>query len=101
MLYQGPERRVHTIFVTKNREYHTRDGFCVAVRDIKSTAWMTCHDALGMELDLDCSGPIFQGNPLVFRSDLRAVQTSPVMDIMRPAKQIFEVYNLVEQLLPA
>jgi hypothetical protein len=29
MLYNGPDRRVHTCFITRNREYHTRSGVCV------------------------------------------------------------------------
>ncbi|MFO0673294.1 MAG: hypothetical protein U0235_27385 [Polyangiaceae bacterium] len=28
----GPDRRRHRVYVTKNTEYHFRDGFCVAVR---------------------------------------------------------------------
>ena len=31
--YGGPERRRHRVFVTRNTEYHFRDGFCIAVRD--------------------------------------------------------------------
>ncbi len=31
--YAGPDRRRHRVYVTKNTEYHFRDGFCVAVRD--------------------------------------------------------------------
>ena len=31
--YRGPERRRHRVFVTRNTEYHFRDGFCIAVRD--------------------------------------------------------------------
>ena len=31
--FSGPDRRRHRVYVTKNTEYHFRDGFCVAVRD--------------------------------------------------------------------
>jgi len=31
--FAGRDRRRHRIYVTKNTEYHFRDGFCIAVRD--------------------------------------------------------------------
>ena len=84
MRYEGADRRVHTVFVTRNREYHTRDGICVAVRDLKTTAWMALHDAMGMEIESWEEEQLFQGRPLLFRSDNRAVETSTVLEIMRP-----------------
>ena len=35
MGYQGPDRRIHRVFVTRNTEYHVRAGVCVAVRDLR------------------------------------------------------------------
>ena len=31
--YRGTERRRHRVYMTRNTEYHFRDGVCVAVRD--------------------------------------------------------------------
>ena len=30
MSYEGPERRIHRVFVTRNTEYHVRQDRCVA-----------------------------------------------------------------------
>ena len=43
---RGPERRRHRLFVTRNTEYHCRDGVCVAVRDRRSDTWLDSHLAL-------------------------------------------------------
>ena len=101
MQYEGPNRRVHTVFVTRNREYHTRDGVCVAVRDLKTTAWMALHAALGMTIDAWNEDQLFQGRPLLFRADNKAVETSTVIEIMRPHRRTFEMYALVEGLRPS
>lgn len=44
--YGGPERRRRRMYVTRNTEYHFRDGVCVAVRDRRSNAWLSHHLAL-------------------------------------------------------
>lgn len=51
MGYQGQERRRHKVYVTRNTEYHLRDGICIAVRDRKSRAFRPAHIALNLELE--------------------------------------------------
>ena len=42
----GVERRRHTVYLTRNTEYHCRDRECVGVRDRGSGAWLRDHPAL-------------------------------------------------------
>ena len=93
--YQGPERRIHTVFVTRNSEYHTRSGVCLAVRDLRTTAWMAGHEAVGMQILSTESGGEFLGRPLLFLAGQRVVKTSPVLDTARPPKQVFEMYSVL------
>jgi hypothetical protein len=51
MSYQGIERRRHTLYVTRNTEYHLRDGVCVAVRDRQSRSFRAAHIALNLRLE--------------------------------------------------
>jgi hypothetical protein len=44
--YLDPDRRRHTMYVTRNTEYHLRDGVCIAVRDRRSGCWLPSHSAL-------------------------------------------------------
>ena len=44
------ERRHHKLVVTRNTEYHVRDGRVIAVRRRGSTEWNTEHTALGMTI---------------------------------------------------
>ena len=44
--YGGPERRRHRVYLTRNTEYHLRDGFCVAVRDRRTGDFLQGHLAL-------------------------------------------------------
>src|SRR5271169_7250260 len=44
--FNGPERRRHRVYVTRNTEYHFRDGFCVAVRDRRTGDFLLSHLAL-------------------------------------------------------
>jgi len=44
--FHGPERRRHRVYVTRNTEYHFRDGFCVAVRDRRTGSFLRSHLAL-------------------------------------------------------
>ena len=44
--FAGKERRRHRVYVTKNTEYHFRDGFCVAVRDRRTGEFLHGHLAL-------------------------------------------------------
>ncbi len=49
MSYEGPDRRVHRVIVTRNTEYHFRDGFCVAVRDRRTGDFL--HGRMPTSLD--------------------------------------------------
>ena len=51
MSYQGTERRRHRVYVTRNTEYHMRDGVCVAVRDRQSHSFRNAHIALNLKLE--------------------------------------------------
>ena len=51
MGYQGVERRRHLVYVTRNTEYHLRDGVCVAVRDRQSKNFRNAHIALNLKLE--------------------------------------------------
>lgn len=51
MRYHGPERRKHKVYVTRNTEYHLRDGVCVAVRDRNSGRFRPAHIALNLRLE--------------------------------------------------
>ena len=48
--YGGHERRRNQILNTENREYHCRDGWCVAVRDRQSRMFIRNHSAIGKKL---------------------------------------------------
>jgi hypothetical protein len=50
MSYEGSERRVHHVFVTRNTEYHVRAEVCVAVRDRTNDRWRDDHPAVGRRL---------------------------------------------------
>jgi hypothetical protein len=51
MGYEGRERRRHKVYITRNTEYHVRDGICVAVRDRKSRSFRGAHIALNLKLE--------------------------------------------------
>ena len=51
MTYEGPNRRRHCVYQTRNTEYHLRDNVCVAVRDRRSRRWSTAHIALNLKLE--------------------------------------------------
>ena len=51
MAYQGTERRRHRVYITRNTEYHLRDGVCVAVRDRRSRSFRPAHIALDLKLE--------------------------------------------------
>lgn len=50
MSYQGPDRRRHRVFITRNTEYHVRDGVCVAVRDRDGQRFRPAHIALNLKI---------------------------------------------------
>jgi hypothetical protein len=101
MAYIGANRRVHTCFITRNREYHIRSGTCVAVRDRETSAWIAGHSALGMRLIAAIPGVGFLGHPLEFVAGAAHVRTSSVTDILRPNRNEVDIYGLVHGLAPS
>lgn len=109
MTYTGVERRRHRVYVTRNTEYHLRDGICVAVRDRRTSHFWEGHIALTLPLagtvKRDALGahsmiqdPV-PGDSLLFLQPLpegraRPITTSVVESIERPPKQIVERYTL-------
>ncbi|MGO8999684.1 MAG: hypothetical protein ACLQVI_40685 [Polyangiaceae bacterium] len=45
--YAGPDRRRRRVYVTRNHEYHCKDGICVAVRDAQTGEFLPKHTAVG------------------------------------------------------
>jgi hypothetical protein len=99
MAYEGPERRIHKVFVTRNTEYYVRERRCVAVRDRSSGAWVRDHFAvdravMGAIRYLD-SGELFaaQGLPQVgesmyFEEPGHDLVTSAVVAVERPPREL-------------
>lgn len=107
--YGGPERRRHRVFVTKNSEYHCRDGVCLAVRSRRTGAFQRGHLALGKRvtagLVLDERGlisQIFEPREMCVghRMWLSAgdedpeheVITSTLHSTKRPAREVVDLY---------
>jgi hypothetical protein len=108
MAYQGTERRRHRVYVTRNTEYHLRDGICVAVRDRRSRAFRGAHIALNLKLEggvrIYPNGAMIpnvvspnEGDALFFtREDAygveRQIVTSRIERVERPVKSIVALY---------
>ena len=101
--FSGPDRRRHRVYVTKNTEYHFRDGYCVAVRDRRSGDFLHGHLALrrrvhgGLRFFLNGAivpnpGDPRAGEALYFASEGRDLVTSPVEEVTRPHKEIVDAY---------
>jgi hypothetical protein len=112
--YRGPERRRHRVFVTRNTEYHFRDGFCIAVRDRRTGHFLQGHLALHRRvqggLRFFTNGGIHPnggeprpGESLYFASDgrdpkgddafrIRDLVTSPLESIERPDPRLVDAY---------
>ena len=97
--FGGPERRRHRVYVTRNTEYHFRDGFCVAVRDRRTGEFLHGHLALrrrihgGLRFFLNGaivpnSGEPRPGEAIYFAYDGRDLVTSPLEAVERPAKDV-------------
>jgi hypothetical protein len=108
MAYQGNERRRHKVYVTRNTEYHVRDGVCVAVRDRKSRTFRAAHIALNLKMEggvrIYPNGAMIpnvetpdQGDAIFFthvgpEGDTKQIVTSRLEKIDRPAKTIVALY---------
>ena len=98
--FEGPERRVHQVYVTRNTEYHVRRGICVAVKQRSASEFIFDHGALRMRLDghvnlgtlLPLPGPPKLGTRIYFANDEGDILTSPVVAIVRPPKKIVATY---------
>ncbi|MFO0679574.1 MAG: hypothetical protein U0169_23810 [Polyangiaceae bacterium] len=101
--YGGPERRRHRVYVTRNTEYHFRDGFCVAVRDRRTGDFLHGHLALrrrihgGLKFFLNGAivpnpGDPQVGEALYFEANGRDLVTSPLEAVERPARDVVHAY---------
>lgn len=103
MSYQGPERRIHRVFVTRNTEYHVRRDRCVAVRDRETGEWVSGHFALSLHV----AGAIkfFEGGALAaspglpsigesmyFEAMGRDLVTSAIVSVERPPAETISAY---------
>lgn len=100
---RAPERRRHRVYVTRNTEYHFRDGFCVAVRDRRTGDFLPGHLAVERRLHgglkffpngaiVPNSGEPQTGEALYFAADGRDLVTSPVESVERPSKTVVNAY---------
>ena len=98
-----PERRRHRVYITRNTEYHFKDGFCVAVRDRRTGDFLQGHLAVRRRLHgglkffpngaiVPNDGDVRPGEALYFAADGRDLVTSPVERIDRPAKAMVAAY---------
>jgi hypothetical protein len=115
--YRGPERRRHRVFVTRNTEYHFRDGFCIAVRDRRTGDFLEGHLALHRRVHgglrffanggiAPNSGEPLPGESLYFagegcdpltdaerpRPRERELVTSPLEAVERPPRDLVDAY---------
>jgi hypothetical protein len=101
--YGGPERRRHRVYLTRNTEYHFRDGFCVAVRDRRTGDFLQGHLALQRRVHgglkffpngaiAPNAGEPREGESLYFAADGRDLVTSALEGVERPAKDVVKAY---------
>lgn len=102
MQTRAVERRVHTVYVTRNTEYHVRAGVCVAVRPRGGEAWRLDHPAVGRSVAgslrwrgtglLPHSEPPAAGDAIYFRKEERDLITSRVERVERPGRDLVASY---------
>lgn len=101
--YRGLERRRHKVLLTRNTEYHFRDGLCVAVRDRTSGVWIRDHVAINRPVTGSLTfapnggirpnlGKPKSGEALLFATGGRDVVTSAFIEEVRPAKRDVDSY---------
>ncbi len=102
--YQGQERRVHRVYLTRNTEYHLRRNVCVAVRDRESGSWVGNHAAINQKvlgsLAISDNGgvKVTEGLPEVGSCicfDVQGLVTSRVEGMERPPKSTVESHYSV------
>lgn len=97
------ERRIHTVYVTRNTEYHVRRDVCVAVRDRRTGQWLRGHQAVSsrvrgalrfsMRGGIDPNpGKPREGECLYFSELGRDLVTSAIESVQRPAREIVGQY---------
>jgi hypothetical protein len=108
MGYQGTDRRRHRVYVTRNTEYHLRDGICVAVRDRKSHTFRAAHIALNLKMEggvrvypngamiPNVETPV-EGDAIFFtqvgpEGELKQIVTSRIERVDRPVKTVVALY---------
>jgi hypothetical protein len=108
MRYQGQDRRRHRVYITRNTEYHMRDGVCVAVRDRKSRSFRPAHIALNLRLEggvkIYANGAVVPnivdpgvGDAIFFthlnsEGEARQIVTSRLEKVDRPPKRDVALY---------
>jgi hypothetical protein len=80
MEYEGSERRIHKVVVTRNTEYHFKRDVCVAVRDRRTKRWCEGHMAVSLRLE---GGVKFHDNGSIV----------PTLDGPRTGDAIFFTYK--------
>jgi hypothetical protein len=104
MGYQGSDRRVHRVYVTRNTEYHVRQHTCVGVRDRRTGEWLQSHLALKTRvlgaLRFSAEGGIQPnlgspriGDSLFFQAGGRDLVTSTILSVDRPEKELLTNYS--------
>ncbi|MDC0745305.1 hypothetical protein [Polyangium mundeleinium] len=106
MGHPGVERRKNCVYVTRNTEYHMRDGVCVAVRDRRTGKFVPAHIAVSLKLEggvrLFPNGAVIPridkpgvGDAIWFATAVdasRQLVTSRIEAIERPSKDIVASY---------
>jgi hypothetical protein len=103
MPYQGPERRIHRVFVTRNSEYHLRAHVCVGVRDRQTGEWLHSHFAVTRRIAGSIrffeSGAMSAtpgmpqlGDSLYFEELGRDLVTGSVIAVERPPRELLSHY---------
>jgi hypothetical protein len=113
MSYTGVERRIHKVYVTRNTEYHVREGICVAVRDRHGGGFHAAHIALHLRMEgavrvysnggliPHANGPE-PGDAIYFNyvrpdGEERQIVTSRLIAVERPPKSVVVSYPPVHR----
>jgi hypothetical protein len=107
MPYEGPERRIRKVFVTRNTEYHMKGATCVGVRDRETGEWLRTHFAVerpvvGAIKFFDSgamsasSGLPRVGESMYFEDLGRDLVTSCVVSVERPRPEVIAEYTEIQ-----